>query len=65
MFTYEAELFWTQHNRATVRIKARSREEAELKADELSSEDIDDWDPFDGEVFIDSVQLVAGGSDDE
>ena len=65
LFTYEAELFWTQHNRATVKVKAHSREEAEEKADELSSEDIDNWDPIDGDMFVDSVELVAGGSDDE
>ena len=65
LFTYEAELFWTQHNRATVKIKARSLEEAKQKAGALSSEDIGDWDPFDGDRFVDSVNLVAGGSGDE
>jgi uncharacterized protein HemX len=66
LFTYEAELSWTQHNRVTVKIKARSLEEAKRKANELSSEDIDDWDPCSGDMWVDSVQLAAGGgSDDE
>jgi hypothetical protein len=65
LFKYEAELFWTQHDRATVIIEARSREEAEAKADGLSSEDVDDWGPTGGEMFVYSIQLVAGGSDNE
>jgi hypothetical protein len=65
LFKYEAELYWTQHNRATVIIEARSLAEAEKKADQLSSEDIDDWNPFDGEIWVDSVGLKAGGSGGE
>jgi hypothetical protein len=63
LMKYEAELFWTQHNCATVIIEARSLQEAERKADELSSEDIDDWNPVDGELFVNSVELASGGSD--
>lgn len=65
LFTYEAELLWTQHNRAMAKIKARSLEEARRKANELSSEDIEDWDPTAGDMWVDSVQLADGGSDDE
>ena len=65
LFTYEAELFWTQYNCATVKIQARSLEEAKQKANALSSEDIDDWNPTSGEMSVESVQLADGGSDDE
>jgi hypothetical protein len=65
LFSYEAELFWTQHNRATVIIRARSLEEAHDKADEMDSGDIDDWNPVSGDMFVDSVHLADGGSNDE
>ena len=65
VFTYEAELFWALRHRATVKIKARSLEEAERRAGGLAFEGVEDWEPFGVDMSVDSVQLAAGGSDDE
>ena len=64
-FSYEVELFWTQHSRATIVIKAKSLAEAEEMADELCSDEIEDWESCAGDMFVASVQLADGGSDDE
>lgn len=62
---YEVELHWTQHNRATVTIQAKSLEAARQKANRIRSDEVDDWDPFDGEMDVDSVRLVEGGQDND
>ncbi len=62
---FEALLYWTQHSRAVVHIRAKSLEHAERIADGMSSEDIDDWHPVGGELFVESVELVQGGRDHE
>jgi hypothetical protein len=61
---YEVELYWTQYNRATVIIKARSLKEAEEKADEFSADEIETWEPVHGEMSVESVEL-AGGYENE
>ena len=58
---YKATLFWTQHNQATVIIEANSLAEAREKADEIDSDEIDDWNPCDGDLYVDSVEPVKGG----
>lgn len=62
---YEIVLFWTQQNEARVIVEASSQDEAEEKADEIESADIDDWIPTDGELFVYSVAPVRGGQDNE
>ena len=62
---YEATLFWMQHNQATVIIEAKSLAEAEKKADAIESDEIDDWSPCDGEIWVDSVEPVEGGKTNE
>jgi hypothetical protein len=49
---FEAILCFTQHNSATVIIEAQSLEEAEDKADEISTEDVD----WDGDAVTGSVR---------
>jgi hypothetical protein len=61
---YEATLYFTQHSKATVIIEATSLEEAVEKADDINADEIDDWNPFDGEVVVDTVQSVKGGKDE-
>jgi hypothetical protein len=61
LMKFQAELFWTQYNRATVTIEARSHEEARQQANAISSEDVDDWNPFDGEIYVASVGFVEEG----
>ena len=57
---YEAVLCFTQHSRATVIIKAKSLEEANEKANDIHADEIDDWNPFDGDVYVDAVQPFTG-----
>ncbi|MGD0816194.1 MAG: hypothetical protein ABSA83_21590 [Verrucomicrobiota bacterium] len=62
---YEVTLFWTQHNIGEVIIEADSLAEAEEMADEIESDEIDDWNPTDGEIWVDSVEPIEGGQDNE
>ncbi|MGD0138972.1 MAG: hypothetical protein ABSD28_08855 [Tepidisphaeraceae bacterium] len=55
MKRYEVMLYWTQYNKATITIKANSLADAEAKADEICSDEIDDWNPVDGELWVESV----------
>ena len=58
---YEAKFFFTQHSVASVIIEAKSLAEAEEKADEMEPEDIDDFDPVDGELSVSSVEPCKEG----
>lgn len=64
---YRVHLFWTQTNEAFITITAKSQEEAEAKADEIESDILtdDDLNPIDGELMIDSVDLITEGQGDE
>lgn len=59
MKIYTATLTFVQSSRAEVKIKARSLKEAECKADEISSEDVDDWNPVDGNITVESVEVES------
>ena len=62
---YEVTLRWTQYNIAKVIIEAASLAEAEEKAEEIESDEIDDWNPVDGELYVDSVEPVSEGKSHE
>ena len=62
---YQAILSFTQHSRAKVIIEAASLAEAEAQAEEIEPDEVDDWDSFDGELYVDSVETLTGGKDDE
>jgi hypothetical protein len=62
---YEATLNFAQHSRAKVIIEAASLEEAEEKAGDICADEIDDWNPYDGEVNILDVSPVEGGQDND
>jgi len=62
---YEVRLYWTQYNHATLIIEAQSLAEAEEMADNIESEDVDDWNPVEGELTVDSIEPVEGGQDNE
>jgi hypothetical protein len=55
MKRFTATLTFVQYNRADVWIKARSLKEARCKADEIGADEVDDWNPVDGEVSVESV----------
>jgi len=61
MKRYEARFFFTQHSVATVIIEARNLDEAEEKAANTESCDIDNLDPVDGELSVVSVELCKEG----
>jgi len=45
---------------AYVRFNAKSQAEAEVKADELSSDDILDWEPVHGDEWVEAVKPDDG-----
>jgi hypothetical protein len=55
MKTFIATMTFFQLSRAEVLIKARSIEAARLKAEEIGADEVDDWNPVDGEVSVESV----------
>jgi hypothetical protein len=55
MKTFTATLTFVQHCRGEVLIKARSLKDARRKADELNAYDVDDWNPTNGEMSVESV----------
>ncbi len=55
MKTFTATLTFVQTSRGEVLIKARSLKDARRKADELSAFDVDDWNPMNGEMTVESV----------
>jgi hypothetical protein len=61
MKRYEARFFFTQHSVATVIIEARNLDEAEEKAANTESCDIDNLDPVDGELSVVSVEQIKEG----
>lgn len=61
MKTFSAILTFVQHNRAEVKIKARSLAHARRLADEIQSADVDDWNPLDGEISVESVTEIKTG----
>ena len=62
---YEAMLCFTQQNRARVILMAKSLEEAEERASDFHADEIDAWIPFDGEVYVNSVEAITGGQSHE
>jgi hypothetical protein len=62
---YMATLFFTQHSIAKVIIEAPSLAEAEEMAEEIESEEIDDMNTTDGELYVNSVEPIAGEDDDD
>ena len=61
MKRYEARFFFTQHSVATVIIEAKNLDEAEEKAANTESCDIDNLDPVDGELSVVSVEQIKEG----
>jgi hypothetical protein len=55
---YEATLAFSQQSRAKVIIKAASLEEAHEKADSIQADDVDNWNPCDGQVDVIGVEPI-------
>ena len=55
MKTFTATLTFVQTSRGEVLIKARSLKDARRKADEITAYDVDDWNPKNGEMSVESV----------
>jgi hypothetical protein len=58
---YEVTLFWAQYNQAKVIIEAGSFAEAEEKANDLQADEVEDWNPVDGDLSVVSVDQMDGG----
>lgn len=52
---YEVILTHSQISRASIVITASSQEEAEEMADQIQADEIDNWNPIDGDVMVESV----------
>jgi hypothetical protein len=59
MKTFTAVLTFSQSSRAEIVIEAETMEEAEELANEIQEDEVDDWNPFDGQVEVNEVR--AGG----
>jgi hypothetical protein len=55
MKTFTATLTFVQYSRGGVLIKARSLKDARRKADKITAYDVDDWNPVNGELSVESV----------
>ena len=55
MKTFIATLTFVQYSRGEISIKARSIKDARRKADEIGADEVDDWNPVDGEVSVESI----------
>jgi hypothetical protein len=60
MKTYTATLTLVQYSRAEVFITAHSLKDARRKADEIGADEVDGWNPVDGDVSVGSVTLLSG-----
>jgi hypothetical protein len=58
MKTFTAILTHTEYSRAEVKINARNQAEADQLASEIYADQVDDWNPFDGSVDVESVSEV-------
>ena len=65
MLAYEVEIIRRQYSRTTIIIKAQSLHEAKHKADYLSEEDIDHWNPWYTDVLAGCVELAKGGQNND
>jgi len=55
---YEVILMFSQESRAKVIIEAADLAEAEDKASDIFADEIDDWNPINGDVRVESVEPV-------
>ena len=58
---YEVLFQYVQYSKATEIIEATSLEEAERQANAMDAADISDFDPVDGELLVESVDLIEEG----
>lgn len=58
MKTFTAILTHTQYSRAEVEIRARNQAEADQLASEIYADQVEDWNPLDGAVDVESVTEV-------
>lgn len=49
-------LSWTQINQAEIEIEAKSLKDAQEKAEEIQSDEVNNWNPIDGQVEVISVK---------
>ena len=58
---FRVKLHWTQLSTAIVILKADSVEQAEELADKIDMEAIEEWQPCDGDMYVQSVELMEEG----
>ena len=58
---FAVEFYYNQYSKATEIIEAKSLEEAQQIADDMNAFDINEFDPVDGELSVESVNEVQEG----
>lgn len=53
---YLVTLTYTQASRATVEIEAESQEEAQELAENIQADEVNDFNPIDGELYVEGVE---------
>ena len=53
---FEAFLRFKQINRAKIIIQARTLDEARERAWEIEPDEVDDWNPVEGDIWVDGVE---------
>lgn len=62
---YEVILTFTQQSRVSVIIEADTLEEAQEKAEEIYPDEVEDWNPVNDEVSVESVEPIKEGKTHE
>jgi len=58
MKKYQITFTYTQTSRASAIIKAKNEEEAREKAEEMTSDELEDFNPIDGNLYVEGVEAV-------
>jgi hypothetical protein len=62
---FEADLYFTQYHSATVIIEAATLGEALDKAGDIGADEVNNWEPVDGEVGVISVEPLEKGKKEQ
>jgi hypothetical protein len=62
---FEVTFVLAQRSSGRLRIEAATLQEAQAKAKETSMEDVDNWDIFEDDLAVESVELINGGQSHE
>lgn len=62
---FEVYIFRAQHGHGRIVVEAATLEEAQKMANNIRPDEIEDWDIYDAQVYVDSVEPVDKGQEYE